>query len=121
VNSIFEELGSILKISPVYQTPAMGFEGDDFLNCVILVESNYLAEKTLKTILSIEKKLGRTRSEKEGYTSRPIDIDILFYNDELIETKNLIVPHPRLQNRKFVLQPLTDISPDFQHKTINTK
>ncbi len=93
----------------------MGFEGDDFLNCVVLVESNYSVEKTLETILSIEKKLGRIRSEKEGHASRPIDIDILFYNDEIIKTKTLEVPHPRLQNRKFVLQPLVDISPDFQH------
>ena len=115
MNAIFEELGSLLKISPVYQTLAMGFEGDDFLNCVVLVESNYSADKTLETILSIEKKLGRIRSEKEGYTSRPIDIDILFYDDEIIDAENLIVPHPRLQNRKFVLQPLVDISPEFQH------
>ncbi|MCF6306439.1 MAG: 2-amino-4-hydroxy-6-hydroxymethyldihydropteridine diphosphokinase [Flavobacteriaceae bacterium] len=115
VTAIFEELGSILKMSPVYQTPAMGFEGDDFLNCVVLVESIYSVEKTLKTILSIEKKLGRIRSEEEGNTSRPIDIDILFYDDKIIKTKTLEVPHPRLQNRKFVLQPLAAISPEFQH------
>lgn len=97
----------------------MGFDGDDFLNCVVFVESNYSAEKTLETILSIEKKLGRIRSEKEGYTSRPIDIDILFFDDEIIKTKNLTVPHPRIQNRKFVLQPLVDISSEFQHPKLH--
>ena len=93
----------------------MGFEGDDFLNCVILVESNFSTEKTLDTILIIEKKLGRVRNESKGFTSRPIDIDILFYNDELIETERLVVPHPELQNRKFVLQPLADIASGMMH------
>ena len=93
----------------------MGFEGDDFLNCVLLVESIYSSEKTLSTILSIEKELGRIRDKSKGYVSRPIDIDILFYNDELIETENLIVPHPEIQNRKFVLQPLADISLEMIH------
>jgi len=108
-------LGSIVKISPIYKTPAMGFEGDDFLNCVLLVESIYSSEKTLSTILSVEKELGRIRDKSKGYVSRPIDIDILFYNDELIETENLIVPHPEIQNRRFVLQPLADISLEMIH------
>jgi len=119
VIAIFEELGSVIKISPVYQTPAIGFEGDDFLNCVLLVESNYSAEKSLGVLLAIEQKLGRTRSEKEGYTSRPIDIDILFYDDEIIETKTLEVPHPRLQNRRFVLQPLVDVSSELEHPKLH--
>ncbi len=96
----------------------MGFEGDDFLNCVLLVESNYSSEKTLTTILSIERELGRVRNESKGYVSRPIDIDILFYNDEIIENKNLLVPHPEIQNRKFVLQPLLDISSEFIHSKL---
>lgn len=99
----------------MFRTPAIGFKGDDFLNCVVLVESNYSADKTLETILSIEKKLGRIRSEKKGYSSRPIDIDILFFDDKIIETENLVVPHPELQNRLFVLQPLADISLELIH------
>lgn len=115
VNAIFEELGSISKISPVYKTPAMGFEGGDFLNCVLLVESNYSAKKTLKTILKIEKNLGRTRNKNEGYSSRSIDIDILFFDDEIKKTKDLEIPHPRLQDRNFVLAPLALIASAFIH------
>jgi len=86
---------------------------------VLLVESNYSVEKTLETLLSIEQKLGRTRTENEGYTSRHIDIDILFFDDEIIETKTLEIPHPRLQNRKFVLQPLVDISSELEHPKLH--
>ena len=119
VNAIFEEIGSIKKIAPIFQTPAMGFEGDDFLNCVIQVESNQSADLVLDTIFSIETELGRVRDEKAGFSSRPIDIDILFYDDEIINTKNLIIPHPEIQNRKFVLAPLAVISPDFVHPKLN--
>jgi 2-amino-4-hydroxy-6-hydroxymethyldihydropteridine diphosphokinase len=119
VNAIFEEIGSIKKIAPIFETPAMGFEGKDFLNCVIQVESNQSADHILDAILSIETKLGRVREEKVGYSSRPIDIDILFYDDEIINTQDLIVPHPEIQNRKFVLAPLAVISPDFIHPKLN--
>lgn len=99
----------------MYQTPAMGFEGDDFLNCVIKIHTNFSASKTLKKILSIEKDLGRVRDESKGFVSRPIDIDILFYDDELVESENLVIPHPEIQNRGFVLQPLAAISSDLMH------
>ncbi len=79
------------------------------------VETHLSAKKTLKLILSIEKKLGRERLETDEYSSRPIDIDILFFDDECVDTKNLIIPHPEIQNRKFVLQPLVDINAEFVH------
>ena len=119
VNAIFEEIGSIKKIAPIFETPAMGFEGDDFLNCVIQLESNQSVDFVLDAILSIETKLGRVREEKSGFSSRPIDIDILFYDDEIINTKNLIIPHPEIQHRKFVLAPLAVISQDFIHPKLN--
>ena len=97
----------------------MGFEGDDFLNCVLKVESTYSAKKILKKILSIETQMGRVRNEKEGYASRPIDIDLLFYNDEILKRKDLIVPHPEIQNRKFVLAPLAAISSELNHPVLN--
>jgi len=97
----------------------MGFEGDDFLNCVIQVESYCSSENTLKIILQIEKDLGRLRNKKEGYSSRPIDIDVIFFDDKIIESENLVVPHPELQNRLFVLQPLVEIAPDFIHPKLN--
>ena len=119
VNAIFEEIGAIKKIAPIFETPAMGFEGDDFLNCVIQLESNQSADFVLDAILSIETKLGRVREEKSGFSSRPIDIDMLFYDDEIINTKNLIIPHPEIQHRKFVLAPLAVISQDFIHPKLN--
>ncbi len=93
----------------------MGFEGADFLNCVVKLETTCTPKQLLKTILEIEKKMGRQRSNKSEYTSRPIDIDILFYDDQIIETPKLNIPHPHLQKRKFVLQPLQDIAPDLVH------
>mgnify|MGYP000007252820 CR=1 FL=1 len=112
-------MGSIVKISPVYQTPAIGFDGDDFLNCVIQIQSHYSPTETLKKALSIEKELGRVRDEAKGYSSRPIDIDILFFDQEVIALKDLIVPHPEIQNRRFVLQPLADISETLIHPKLN--
>ncbi len=97
----------------------MGFDGDDFLNCVIEIESSYRADKILSSILSIETQMGRIRDEKAGFSSRPIDIDILFYNDEVINTDELIVPHPGISNRKFVLNPLVNITSEFIHPVLN--
>ncbi len=93
----------------------MGFDGDAFLNCVISVSSTLSATKTLQKIQKIEKDLGRKKKQSEGYESRPIDIDILFYNEEIIEKKGLTIPHPEIQNRKFVLQPLAEITSSFLH------
>ncbi|MCW5521082.1 2-amino-4-hydroxy-6-hydroxymethyldihydropteridine diphosphokinase [Aureitalea sp. L0-47] len=115
VNVIFEELGAIEKISPVYKTPAMGFEGDDFLNCVLWVKTRLSANKVLRTVLDIEQKMGRKRGGSKNYTSRPIDIDILFLDDLQKDTKKLKIPHPELENRRFVLQPMADVQPSFEH------
>ena len=103
----------------MYKTPALGFEGADFLNCVLLVETHVTAKKSLKILLSIEKKMGRERVKSDHYSSRPIDIDILFFDDECIDSKKLIVPHPEIQNRRFVLQPMVDIHSDFIHPKLN--
>lgn len=119
VQAIFEKLGAIDLISPVYQTPAMGFEGDDFLNCVIQIQANQSPDDVLKTILLIEDEMGRVRDNSSGFTSRLIDIDILFFDAEIIESKKLVVPHPEIENRRFVLQPLAAISEDLIHPKLN--
>ena len=93
----------------------MGFDGDDFLNCVLLINSTLSPDKILKKILAIEKLLGRERSSSSGYVSRPIDIDILLVDDLVKETKKLTIPHPEIQNRKFVLQPLAEINGQLVH------
>lgn len=97
----------------------MGFDGDDFLNCVLQINTHLSVSETLKTILFIEKEMGRHRNESKGFVSRPIDIDILFYNEEIIDTKDLIVPHPEIHNRRFVLQPLAAISSEFIHPELD--
>jgi deoxyguanosine kinase len=106
---LFERVGSVVKISSIYETPALGFDGEAFLNCVIQVDTTQTSSRLLSEILKIEKWLGRERTATEGYSSRVIDIDILLYNDEVINKPNLQVPHPEILNRKFVLQPLAEI------------
>ena len=121
VNGIFKQIGSILKISPLYGSASMGFEGDDFLNCVLLVETNLSPKKTLDACQRIEKKLGKQKRETDDYVSRPIDIDILFFDDLVQENKNLTIPHPEIQNRKFVLQPFADLNSQFVHPIFQKK
>ncbi len=115
INAIFENIGTIIKISPVYKSPALGFDGDDFLNCVIQAETSLSPRKLLKTLMKIEKSLGRERTTTNEYVSRPIDIDILFYNEEVKNTNDLVLPHPEIPNRKFVLQPLAEINSTLKH------
>lgn len=115
VNFLFEEVGSIIRISPIYETPAMGFEGDPFLNCAVWIQTDLKPLKILKLVLDIEKKIGRKPSTSKHYTSRPIDIDIVFIDDLIIETEKLIVPHPEMEKRKFVLTPLADLNSQLIH------
>ncbi|RXG25854.1 2-amino-4-hydroxy-6-hydroxymethyldihydropteridine diphosphokinase [Leeuwenhoekiella polynyae] len=108
----------------MYKTKSWGFDGADFLNCAVSANTHLDCQKLLATCLSIEKKLGRARSNKKGYSDRPIDIDILFFDAEVINELNLTVPHPHLQDRNFVLHPLNDIASAVEHpilkKTIST-
>jgi len=117
INLIYIKIGKVDMISKVYNTPAFGFEGDDFLNTCIRIETTYKATNVLKELLAIEKQLGRTRNKKKGYESRTIDLDIIFYDDDIISSKKLQVPHPEMYKRKFVLQPLYDIAPKITHPT----
>lgn len=118
IDAIFETIGAIEKISPAYETPAWGFDGNPFLNAVIAVKTTLSAKKTLKQILRIETRLGRIRNEEKGYQDRIIDIDLLFFDDAIIQEKTLLIPHPHLHKRRFVLQPLSDIAPEFVHPEI---
>lgn len=115
VNHIFAEIGATTKISAVYSSPAMGFEGGDFNNAVLELKSRELPQEVLRLLLAIETKMGRTRAEDHGYTSRIVDLDILYCDALQIETEDLQIPHPEIQNRRFVLEPLLDIAPDFLH------
>ena len=111
---IENEIGEIIKTSSIYQTASWGItEQPDFLNQVLLIRSRFSAEEIMQLILAIENKMGRVRTQKNA--SRIIDIDILFFNDEIISDQNLTIPHPEIQNRKFALIPLNEIAPDFLH------
>jgi 2-amino-4-hydroxy-6-hydroxymethyldihydropteridine diphosphokinase len=118
VDAIFETVGAVKKLSKVYKTPAIGFEGDEFYNACIKVETHLTPKKLLKELQCIEKKLGRAQKTTDEYESREIDLDIVFYEDEVINDKHLTIPHPEIQNRTFVLQPLLDILKDFIHPVL---
>lgn len=118
IDLIFTEIGKVNAIAKVYNTPAIGFEGDDFLNTCIAVETALTAQELLVKLQSVEKSLGRERTTESSYQSRTIDLDILFYNDEVIGTESLKVPHPELQNRQFVLKPLKHIAPKLEHPVL---
>lgn len=116
---ISNEIGKILKSSSSYKTAAWGNTNQpDFLNKVIEVATDLSVEDCLHKVLLIEKKWGRIRTNKK-WEERSIDIDILFYNDLIIQADYLIVPHPHLQDRKFVLIPLVEILPDYNHPLLN--
>jgi 2-amino-4-hydroxy-6-hydroxymethyldihydropteridine diphosphokinase len=115
IDLIHQKLGFVLSISRVYKTEALGFEGDAFLNACIIVETHLKPKSAMQVLLKIEKELGRTRNKSKGYESRIIDLDIIFYEDEVINTKLLTVPHPEMHKRRFVLQPLSDIAPQVEH------
>jgi len=119
IDGIFEEIGTIIKISTVYETPAMGFEGDPFLNCVIWIQSATSVEKILKMVLAIEIRMGRERVTTGSYVSRPIDIDILLVDSIVLQTKELTIPHPEIENRRFVLQPLAEVNAQLVHPVSN--
>ena len=109
------QLGHVIKKSSIYKSEPWGFETENFfLNQVILVETENSPSLILDTLLEIEKLLGRKRNQN-GYESRTIDIDILFYDNIIIETNNLKIPHPLMALRRFTLVPLNEIATDFLH------
>jgi 2-amino-4-hydroxy-6-hydroxymethyldihydropteridine diphosphokinase len=113
-----EELGKILCESSVYETVPWGFSSDEnFWNQVFLIETELQPEEILVKINRIEKVFGRKR-ESGKYTSREMDIDILYYEDLAVETEKLVIPHPHLSNRMFVLAPLAEIAPEFLHPVL---
>lgn len=119
VNAVFEHIGTIVKISSVYETPAMGFSGDAFLNCALCIQTELQPLQLIKIILKIEKTMGRERKASKTYSSRPIDIDVIFIDSLIIHSEKLIVPHPQMHCRNFVLQPLADLNPQLIHPVLH--
>jgi 2-amino-4-hydroxy-6-hydroxymethyldihydropteridine diphosphokinase len=111
---INKQVGKVSRASSFYSTAAWGNTAQpDFLNQVIVISTKLNPAEVLDTILSIEKSMGRIRTVKNA--PRIIDIDILFYEKEIINEIDLIIPHPLMQERKFVLIPLNELSPNFIH------
>ena len=119
VGRIYREIGDVTAISKVYETPAWGFEGNPFLNACIAVSSRFKAKKILGKLLKIETSLGRSRGAVKTYQNRSIDLDIILGEGELITHEDLQLPHPEMQNRKFVLCPLADIAPTEIHPVLH--
>ena len=105
--------------SMIITKPYGKIDQPDFLNCVIELDTALLSEELLKKCLDIENQLGRIRNEKWG--PRTIDIDLLFYEDKIINTELLVLPHPQLHKREFVLTSLNELCPDLVHPILNKK
>lgn len=113
-----QRIGKMISFSSVYETEPWGFQSDDvFWNQVLKMETELLPQEVLSKTQEIEQDLGRIRKENR-YDSRMIDIDILFYGDQIIKQEDLIVPHPRIQERKFTLVPLCEIAPELVHPVL---
>lgn len=116
-DAISDEIGSVITASSIYYTSAWGKEDqDDFLNQVLKIETEQPAVEVLRLCLTIEKELGRIRYERWG--SRLIDIDVLYYDHEVVNQSNLVIPHPEIQNRRFTLVPLVELDEDFVHPVL---
>lgn len=115
IGLINNKIGSVLDKSLVYETPAWGItDQPSFLNQVIKLKTKYFPFQLMQKLLLIENEMGRIREVKWG--QRKIDVDILFFEDLILHSNNLTIPHPFLQNRKFVLKPLNDvIKNNFNH------
>lgn len=114
ISTISSKIGKVTAESFIYESEALGFESKDrFLNMCVQVETKLTPLEILELINSIEKENGRVRNSNIEYTSRSLDIDIIFYNDLILELPALKIPHPRFTERLFVLVPLNDITSDL--------
>jgi 2-amino-4-hydroxy-6-hydroxymethyldihydropteridine diphosphokinase len=109
----------IARESAVYESAPWGFEAEqNFLNMALQVHTAHSPLRLLEAAQQVERQLGRVRAAGAGYSSRPIDVDILFYGAEAVAAPQLAIPHPRLHERRFALAPLAEIAPGFVHPTL---
>lgn len=118
IGLIAYRIGPIKSISSVYETPAWGFESTPFLNLCLGLTTAFPPEMLLDELLQIEQQLGRTREDREGYSARTIDLDILFYDAVVCDTPKVAIPHPRMHQRRFILHPLCEIAKNQFHPTL---
>jgi 2-amino-4-hydroxy-6-hydroxymethyldihydropteridine diphosphokinase len=121
---INSEIGPVMRCSHRYKSKAWGFEAEEpFTNQVLIADTDLSPHEVLEKVQDMERVLGRDRAAEavekkrtgQNYSSRVIDIDILFYDDEVIAEKDLVIPHPLLHERDFVMEPLCEVAPDKMH------
>jgi 2-amino-4-hydroxy-6-hydroxymethyldihydropteridine diphosphokinase len=114
-----EELGKVRAVSSLYETEPVEVQREQpwFLNCAAQLQTELAPEEFLTKILAVELVMGRERTEPKG--PRTIDIDILFFGNAVLDTPALTIPHPALQQRRFVLEPLAEIAPDVKHPVLH--
>jgi len=118
LDQIHENIGWVREVSGIYETPAWGFEGNSFFNACTKIETRLDPQQILKSLQGIENELGRERNNSGAYQNRVIDLDLLIFEDEIIQVENLQIPHPGIPDRKFVLLPLQDIAAKEIHPVI---
>lgn len=112
------QIGEVIARSSLYKTSPWGtIQQDDFLNQVLCVQTVYSPDDVMQRLLQIEQQMGRVRSVKNA--PRIIDIDVLFYNNDVYSSALVTIPHPLLHERKFVLQPLSELAPDIMHPVLH--
>ena len=115
IGLITYRIGEVKQVSSIVETPAWGFKGDAFYNACLSLETSLSPQKVLEELIAIEIILGRERKTTKEYHARNIDLDILLYEGKIIHTRNLTIPHPRMEKRNFVLAPLAEIAADTLH------
>lgn len=116
ISLIKERIGRIIKSSSVYDTEPWGFQSsNNFLNMAVKVETELSPSGLLERILMIETMMGRPANNRNGYKSRIIDIDILLFGNSVLKSNGLVIPHPKIQERRFVLVPLSEIAGEVIH------
>ena len=118
--SLLGKLGTVAAVSTFYETEPVGFTAQPwFLNCAVALETEKMPKQLLSAILDLEQQMGRRRTRKNG--PRIIDIDILLFGNSVINTEGLVVPHPAMHERRFVLEPLAEIAPEVEHPVLKRK
>lgn len=115
IDAIHQYAGTVVKVSRLYETPSWGFDSEAFYNCALLLHTSKDALDILSKILEIEQKMGRVRNVSAGYQARIIDIDLIAFDEDVIASDSLQVPHPAMQERLFVLLPMRDLGLDWRH------
>ena len=120
IDLLHKDVGTITRVSSLYESDAWGFESESFNNCVVEMHTHLKPQKVLKKILKVEQILGRIRTQEAGYQARTIDVDIIAFDDEVVDEAQLQIPHQHLSNRLFVLLPLQEIISDWMHPSTKT-